>query len=191
MTWKKLSTSGKEEPMKIVPVEEIPLAEDIKDVPERSKVSMSREISRNILLKTYRQCKEMEKVCEEADGIGLSAVQVGIPAKFFIIKTNGEYEHFVNCEYEPVGDDKIVSVEGCLSLLNEEGNFRRFEMIRSLIVKVTGKKLVRRENVPLTLEDFSAYIHAEDQGVVFQHEIDHQQGPEGLISAKGKEVFIW
>ena len=166
--------------MKIIPIESISDSEDIRKVPDRDREER---------LRIYKICKEMEKICDENQGIGLSAVQVGIPWKLFIVKTKGKYEHFVNCTYEPVGEDKITSIEGCLSLKNEEGDFRRFEMTRSLIVKVTGKKLVKNDR--LTLEDFSAYIHAEDQGVVFQHEIDHSSGKEGLISNKGKEVFIW
>lgn len=177
--WKKKKKKS-EAPMKIVPIEKIPLAEDIKDAPVKG---------RERLLAVYKRCRLMEKICEEKEGIGISAVQVGIPWNLFIIKTKGKFEHFVNCTYEPVGDDKITSIEGCLSLLNEDGDFRRFEMTRSLIVKVTGKKLIKDDG--LTLEDFSAYIHAEDQGVVFQHEIEHQKGVAGLISNQGKEVFIW
>jgi peptide deformylase len=164
--------------MEVVKVEDIPALEDIKKVPVGS---------RSDRMEVYKVCKQMEKICDEDNGIGLNAVQVGIPWKLFIIKTNGEYEHFINCSYEAVGDDEISSVEGCLSLKTESGDFRRFEMTRSLIVKVTGYKLVN--NGGLTLEEFSAYIHAEDQGVVFQHEIDHHKGI--LISDAGKEILIW
>ena len=165
----------KEETMKVVPIEEIP--------------TTIMAVGPDELLTAYKKCRAMEKICDEQKGVGISAVQVGIPWKLFIIKTKGEYEHFVNCEYELIGDEKTTTIEGCLSLLNEEGEFRRFEMTRHLVVKVTGWKLIRDDG--LTLETFCAYIHAEDQGVVFQHEIDHQQGPEGLISVKGKEVLIW
>lgn len=170
----------KEEPVEVVKVEDIPELHEVRKVPVKSREDR---------LHVYRICKEMELLCEKNKGIGLNAVQVGIPWRLFIVKTNDKYEHFVNCSYEPVGDEEVSSVEGCLSLKTEAGEFRRFEMTRSLIVKVTGQKLVKNDG--LTVEDFSAYIHAEDQGVVFQHEIDHSQGKEGLISNKGKEVFIW
>jgi peptide deformylase len=164
--------------MEVVAVEDIPELSDIKRVPVKNREDR---------LHVYKICRQMEEICDKNDGIGLNAVQVGIPWKLFIIKTNGEYEHFINCSYEAVGDDEVSSVEGCLSLKNEAGEFRRFEMTRSLIVKVTGKKLVKDDG--LTVEDFSAYIHAEDQGVVFQHEIDHHKGI--LISDAGKEILIW
>jgi peptide deformylase len=166
--------------MEIVQVEDIPELSDIKKVLVDDKQEQ---------MLAYRTCKQMEAVCDENNGIGLNAVQVGIPWRLFIIKTNDKFEHFLNCTYEPVGEDKVTSIEGCLSLKDASGEFRKFEMTRSLIVKVTGQKLVAESG--LTVEDFSAYIHAEDQGVVFQHEIDHDLGPEGLISNKGKEVFIW
>jgi len=164
--------------MEIVQVEDIPELLDIKKVLVDDKQEQ---------MLAYRICKQMEAVCDENNGIGLNAVQVGIPWRLFIIKTNGKFEHFLNCTYEPVGEDKVTSIEGCLSLKDDSGEFRKFEMTRSLIVKVTGKKLVAESG--LTVEDFSAYIHAEDQGVVFQHEIEHSEGI--LISDKGKEVFIW
>tara|TARA_Y100000034_G_scaffold43496_3_gene53110 strand:- start:29888 stop:30460 length:573 start_codon:yes stop_codon:yes gene_type:complete len=168
--------------MKVVAIEDIPQRDEIGKAPTKR----GRDDG---LLKVYKVCKQMEKVCDEREGVGLSAVQVGIPWRLFIIKTDGKYEYFLNCVYEPIGDDVITSIEGCLSLLSESGDFRRFELTRSLIVKVTGQKLTEVNG--LTIESFSAYIHAEDQGVVFQHEIDHQLGPDGLISNKGKEILIW
>jgi len=163
--------------MKVVPVEEIPTLEKITDIPED-------------LLEVYKICKQMEKVCIDCSGIGLHAVQVGIPWNLFIVKTNDEFEYYVNCGYEPVGDEKTTSIEGCLSLLDEENNFRRFQMVRHMVVKVSGSKLVRGEK-DLTLVDFCENIHAENQGVVFQHEIDHSLSVEGLISKLGKEILIW
>lgn len=164
--------------MKIVPVEEIPKTEEIEDAPT----------DKDDLIAVYKVCKEMEKVCLERKGIGLNAVQVGIPWKLFIVNSDNGFEYFLNCSYDAAGDDKVVSLEGCLSLLNDEGDFRRFEVMRHMIVKVVGQKLVTKKN-NLTLEDFSAYIHAEENGVVFQHEIDHHLGL--LISDIGKEVLIW
>mgnify|MGYP003994857587 FL=1 len=165
--------------MEVVNVKDIPNGKDIRRVPVGDREER---------IHVYKICKQMEKICNENEGIGLSAVQVGIPWRLFIIKTDDKYEHFVNCTYEQVGDDQVTSIEGCLSLRTESGEFRRFEMTRSLIVKVTGKKLTSFDD-GLTLEDFSAYIHAEDQGVVFQHEIDHHKGI--LISEAGKEILIW
>lgn len=159
--------------LKIVPVSDIP--EEVVCVPLYD------------LSQVYNVCKSMEKVCLDRQGIGLSAVQVGIPWKLFIIKKGDQFEHYLNCVYEPVGNEMITSIEGCLSLLNEEGDFRRFELTRHLIVKVDGSRL----NKDLTIENFSAFIHAEEDGVVFQHEIDHFLGAKGLISNKGKEILFW
>jgi peptide deformylase len=66
------------EPLKIVPVVDIPKA---KDVPLES------------LMDIFRLCTKMEKICDVNDGIGLSAVQVGVPWNLFIVKRNRQLLH--------------------------------------------------------------------------------------------------
>ena len=53
----------------------------------------------------------MEAVCEKEKGIGLSAVQVGVPLNFFVINYNhfskdNQYRYFANCVYTPLTDEK-------------------------------------------------------------------------------------
>lgn len=160
--------------MKIVPLTEIPKLEDITDVPLDN------------VAKVYKVCLEMEQVCEREGGIGLSAVQVGIPWRLFIAKRSAksEYEYYVNCDYQPTDDaQQIVSLEGCLSIRSDEGQLQHFEVSRFTRIKVLGRRLLY--NRFLDIDDLFEMPFA----VVLQHEIDHHKGI--LISELGKEVFIW
>ncbi len=149
-------------------------------------------------IKLFKVFSEMEIICDDNNGIGLSAVQIGVPWKAFIIKGDGtssipkgKYWHFVDCEYSPVGFDLVKSLEGCLSLKDEEGKLLRYEVVRFAIVSVHGKRLVNRKEAGLTLVPFESTISAYEQGIVYQHEIDHHRGM--LISDKpgSRRLEIW
>jgi len=173
--------------MHIVALNQIPKINELEDVPFDQPI------------KLYKTCKEMEMVCETERGIGLSAVQVGIPWRLFVIKFDettaigkpGQYGYFFNCEYsgittEDTTEDRIVSLEGCLSIRSPDGRLRLFRVERFKKVKVKGLWL---QEPSLKFEEFDLVISSENQGVVLQHEIDHHLGI--LISDIGKEVDIW
>lgn len=138
------------------------------------------------LLQVYKTCLGMEQVCTENSGVGLSAVQVGIPWKLYIVRDGNGYRYFVNCEYKGVGD-KFDSLEGCLSLKNADGSPRHFIVSRFRTVRVTGKELVfvdsklALKEIDLEFGNLAAVIH--------QHEIDHHN--DILISSIGDEYLIW
>lgn len=168
----------------LVSVEKIPKVVDITDVPTDDPMDI------------YRICREMEVCCGADQGIGLSAVQVGIPWRLFIIKgdgtslvSKGQYGYFVNCEYEPITEtEQIVSVEGCLSVRSQEGQLRFFHVERHKSIRLYGYKL-EYYNDELGFEKFDVELGFAEQGIVVQHEIDHQSSV--LISDIGKEIFVW
>ena len=170
--------------MKIVEVDLIPEAKSVNDVPLDDP------------MKVYKVCLEMQKICEENEGIGLSSVQVGIPWKLFIIKADdnsGNYDYFANCVYEPAYDSKrIVSLEGCLSLRSEDGRLRQFQVERFDYINILGFKFTLDN---FNFVPFKSSVDASHQGVVFQHEIDHQLGvlisDDEVNNAETKEIFIW
>jgi peptide deformylase len=144
----------------------------------------------------------MEVCCDADQGIGLSAVQVGIPWRLFIIKGDGtslvpkgQYDYFVNCEYEPVTEEEqIVSVEGCLSVRSQEGQLRFFHVERHKSIRLYGYKLAYNidesgKSRRLDFEKFDEELGSAEKGIVVQHELDHQRGI--LISDCGREIFIW
>lgn len=128
----------------------------------------------------------MQAVCEKEKGIGLSAVQVGVPLNFFIVNFKGAYRYFVNCNYTPILEDKEKYIEGCLSIRSTDDKLRYFEVDRFKDVLIKGKELISEPI--LEIIDFE-YKPTDYYKIVFQHEIQHQEGI--LISDHGKEVFLW
>ena len=124
---------------------------------------------------------KMEQVCTKNKGIGLSAVQVGVPWNFFILERNSKFEYYYNCSYE--GNNEFIdSIEGCLSLKD-----KRFRLKRHSAVAIKGFCLIESTQGKILLEPFESY-ESGLYGVVFQHEIDHAFGI--LISEIGKEIFL-
>ena len=170
--------------MQLVDFDKLPKAEEIQDVPFDDP------------MKVYRICQEMEQVCENERGIGLSAVQVGIPWKLFIVKSDGtcpfiedgKYGYFVNTTYTATDDEQIVSLEGCLSIRSQDGQLRFFQVSRHKNVRITGHR-IDFENNTLEFLKIDYNITAAEEGIVFQHEIDHSSAV--LISDIGKEVMVW
>lgn len=161
--------------MEIVAVDLIPKVDDITETPVSDLVEL------------YKVANRMSAVCEENKGVGMSAVQVSIPWKFFIVRhEDGAFRFYVDCEYEPLVEEKNPSMEGCLSLRGSEGELRMFQVDRYKKVRVVGKELVA-EDAPV-LKEFDKEIEGF-YGVVFQHEIDHHNGI--LISEIGSEKQIW
>ena len=167
----------------IVEVVDIPKFEDVQDVPLDDP------------MRIYKLCRKMEVLCEEQQGIGLSAVQVGVPLKLFLVKSDGtggfaekdKYGYFVNCDYEEATKEHISSMEGCLSLRSPDGRTRIFHVERWKTVQVTGFKLV--DIGQPNFEEIKIALEVEEQGIVFQHEIDHQKGV--LISDIGTEMALF
>ena len=166
--------------MQIVPVEQIPSVEQTVDVPMDDPK------------KVLEVCNEMVAVCEAQNGIGLSAVQVGLPWKLFIVKGDGScpfipkdtFSYFLNCDYKPTNTNRVVSVEGCLSLRSEDGRLRTFRVNRWAQIRITGYRLVT--DPELSFLHIDAVVDCFQEGIVFQHEADHHKGV--LISDIGQEI---
>lgn len=170
--------------MSLVEESKLPSKEEIIDVPLDN------------LAKVYGICQELEQVCERENGIGISAVQVGIPWRLFIVKGDGtcplvpkgKFRYFVNCSYEPVTEERVVSLEGCLSLRSSDGRLRSFHVERYKEVFLNGHILTLDKDLNLILLKQKRLLFCE-QGVVFQHEIEHSVPI--LISEIGKEIFLY
>lgn len=135
-------------------------------------------------VEVFKICNHLEKVCLDNNGIGLSAVQVGLPWNLFVVNRNNSFEYYLNCRYEPSGS-QVVSIEGCLSLLDDSGSIRRFETQRHSSVLVLGERLIFQDSI--SIEPFSS-LEVGLYSIVFQHEIDHSFGV--FIKDIGKEVYL-
>ncbi len=147
-------------------------------------------------IKVLKVCQKLQELCEKEHGIGISAVQVGIPWKLFLVRGDGtcplvpdkEFGYFINCSYEAVTNtEQVVSLEGCLSLRSEDGRLRSFQVNRYKDIVIKGFQLLTSDSI--LFKEFSIPISFMQEGIVFQHEIDHHLGI--LVSDIGKELFVW
>ena len=171
--------------MKLVNIKDIPSKEDVKEADLEDPVK---------LLKIF---KDMENLCNKKNGIGLSAVQVGIPLRMFIVKIDKDSKlnklvknNFIYClnmeyHYPTDSDNYIISLEGCLSIRSLDGQLRHFQVPRFKNINLNGFFL--KDTKFIELSNFE--LNVDDQSIVFQHEIDHQFGI--TIDQIGKEIFLW
>jgi len=122
--------------------------------------------------------KKMRVVMQQADGIGLSANQIGLPYRFFVAQvpdTNGHFKFYAifNPEIIKTFDEKEELEEGCLS------------------VPQTFGLVERNYKIILSGQDaFSKNFKIKAWGLlarVFQHEVDHLNGV--LFIDKAKNLY--
>lgn len=153
------------------------------------KIPKGQEVPLDNLLNIFIHGIYMQSLCVALDGIGLSAVQVGVPWNFFVVNDLKEGGFYLNCSYEGLGEKDEKSIEGCLSLRDEKGVLKRFCLSRFKRIKLKGKKLIVQRGEPqFVLEDIDREVDGLFS-IVFQHEIDHAFGK--LISDEGTEIHIW
>lgn len=148
---------------------------------QKSKNLKKTEIGKNDFLELI---KDMAYLMNKYNGIGLSAVQVGIPKNFFIIKKDleseeidiknylNEIEIYINPRILEYSSEIWEGWEGCLSIPNIECLVQRSQKIKVKYCELDGK-VVEKE-----IDGFRA--------VVFQHEYDHTKGI--LILDRAKEI---
>lgn len=99
----------------------------------------------------------------QSGGIGLAAIQVGLPKRFFIMEHYGTPKVIVNPVILTYLDNPEPMKEGCLSIPNHFENIKRFTKIE----------------VKYWPADLSHEIHEVMYGQdahVFQHEYEHLDG---------------
>lgn len=121
--------------------------------------------------------QEMRQTMKEADGVGLSANQVGLNRRFFIAQLPAErggpkFHVIFNPRITKVSKETMELEEGCLSVPQKWGVVKRAKKINIEGEDVNGKKI-----------KIKAWGYLAQ---VFQHEIDHLDG--ALFIDKAKEV---
>lgn len=110
---------------------------------------------------------DMVETMYREDGIGLAAPQVGSNCRLIVVDVSGPEKReslmtFINPRLEPLGDEKVESEEGCLS------------------VPALRAKVERHERVRLTARDLDGNEVCMDAdgllAICLQHEIDHLGG---------------
>lgn len=116
--------------------------------------------------------KEMKKLMQKKDGLGLAAPQIGIGERFFVIQLfrkneEGKYEFLkflevINPKIIEKSKETEMDEEGCLSLPKVFDNVSRPKKIIASFFDLNNK------DKTLKLEGMNARV--------FQHEYDHLEG---------------
>ncbi len=117
----------------------------------------------------------MRRIMRAADGIGLSANQIGLNINMFIAEIpdpdgGTKFYAVFNPVIEKMGDEKKLFEEGCLSVPGKYGDVER-----ATRVTVTG---FDKYGKPTRIKAWGLLAH------VFQHEIDHLHGTVFIDKAK-------
>ncbi len=103
----------------------------------------------------------------DAPGIGLAAIQIGVPKRVVVIDVSKEEDkkkplHFINPEIVWKSEKKAIYEEGCLSIPNQFAKIERPEKCKLKYIDYNGnKKELETEGLLATC---------------IQHEIDHLNG---------------
>ncbi len=106
---------------------------------------------------------EMIGTMNDANGVGLAAVQVGLLHRLFIVHApKDELRIFINPTIELISDRANVYEEGCLSIPGVYSDVERPDALRIKALNQSGNEF------QLDAEDFLARV--------IQHEFDHLEG---------------
>jgi len=123
-----------------------------------STISPSRATSKEI----KSLIKKMRGEVAKADGVGLAAVQIGVPERIILVSVDGVFEAFINPMIVKKSWKRMVIEEGCLSLQGKMGFVKRHKGLTMRALDENGKKIIFKAT-GLT-------------SAIFQHEIDHLNG---------------
>lgn len=122
--------------------------------------------------------QKMKKIMKEANGIGLSANQIGLPYRLFVAEVLGrdnqsKFYAIFNPKVERAGGSEVRPLEeGCLSVPGIHGTVRRFHQVKLNGLDKNGKSV--------KIKAWGLLAH------VFQHEVDHLDGV--LFTDKAEEI---
>jgi peptide deformylase len=134
---------------------------------------------------TQRLIDDMIETMRAAGGAGLAANQVSVPKRIAVIEvtSNPRYPYkppipltvIVNPEIEPLGDERLLINEGCLSVPDLRGDLHRWLEVR---VRHLDRDGVPRETIARGLT-----------AGTFQHEVDHLDGSLFLDRVEDPTTF--
>ena len=111
--------------------------------------------------------KDLEDSLDLSKGIGLSAIQIGIPKRIAIIRIGNFYLRLINPEILEKSEIIRVDDEGCLSLPGIYVSTKRYKYI--------------------SLENNNEYQNYKNiANIAIQHEIDHMNG-KTILDRKWKK----
>ena len=106
---------------------------------------------------------QLYETCEKMGGAGLSANQVGIDKRMFVVKWQGWQQTFINPEITWTSDKNIVLEEGCLTFPGVFIGVKRPDACRLSYIDYDGK--------PQEEQLFTGITNR-----IILHEYDHMEG---------------
>lgn len=106
--------------------------------------------------------KKMREAMKAANGIGLSANQIGLDMNLFIAQAEGKFYAVFNPKITKYSDNNIIMEEGCLSVPEVYGTTERPEKVTLEGYDKNGKKI--------KIKAWGLLAR------IFQHETDHLNG---------------
>ena len=145
----------------------------------RKKSSRVEEVNNDI----QKLMNDMLETMYKAPGIGLAAIQIGVPKRVVVIDISKEENkkkpmYFVNPEVTWKSDVNAIYEEGCLSIPNQFAKIERPEKCKVKFLDFNGKeKEIKAEGLLATC---------------IQHEIDHLNGVLFIdyLSKLKKDIII-
>lgn len=121
---------------------------------------------------------DMYAIMKAHNGVGLSAIQVGLPMRFFILDVGAGMEVFVNPKIESTSGELIPMREGCLSLPGWYEDVKRYPQVT---VSYDDGEWKRQSS---TYDGLRAHA--------VQHEMEHLDGKmfvDRLTGAKRSQIM--
>lgn len=143
-------------------VERILKIDDKEDLKVLRKKTAMFDFSKHSKKEIREVLDKMRVIMKGADGMGLSANQVGLDMRFFICEVEGKFYAVFNPEISKLSKDTWGIEEGCLSIPDEFGHVTRPDRLVLRGFDKNGKKLKIKAWGLLA--------------IVFQHEVDHLDG---------------
>lgn len=111
---------------------------------------------------------------EKEMGVAIAAIQVGVPLRMTVVKSDEDYLTIINPEIVKHSKEELKETEGCMSVPKKYGLVKRYKKIKIKGVDLNGKK------IEIKAEGFQARV--------LQHEIDHMNG-ELFLSRVEKDTL--
>jgi len=140
---------------------------DILTVPDPRLKQVSKPVAGGVSDEIRTLMDDMLETMYAAPGIGLAAIQVGVPLRVIVMDLSGEDEepqprYFVNPEILPLTEDTAPYEEGCLSVPDVFEEVERPTECRIRYLDYDGQEV----------EELATGLFA----VCIQHEMDHLEG---------------
>jgi len=140
---------------------------EIITVPDPRLKEVSKPVEGGVTDEIRALMDDMLETMYDAPGIGLAAIQIGVPKRVIVMDLAGEGEepnprYFVNPEILPLTEDLAPYEEGCLSVPDVYDEVERPTKCRVKYLDYNGKEV----------EEIAEGMYA----VCIQHEMDHLEG---------------